>query len=213
MIEKALIIKMYESTLINDVPFNRYYLKMCEDKHAMAITVFKYAVEDLLKWTPEMTRDNMNAELIKYMKLDSIYRFLEFPSELVKSRDYFYIAHILYPDRIKYDKTSYIFRRTKELLETKDVTALDILFMHNDRYFELYTKKMFEIEKPYMSAIDIYNCFYKKEYTFLYKTDLLIKYISLIYPDPVIIPANIYNINYINEYFDFKKLYDKVDKE
>ena len=85
--------------------------------------------------------------------------------------------------------------------------------MHNDRYFELYTKKMFEIEKPYMSAIDIYNCFYKKEYTFLYKTDLLIKYISLIYPDPVIIPANIYNINYINEYFDFKKLYDKVDKE
>ena len=72
MIENALIIKMYESTLINDVPFNRYYLKMCEDKNAMTITIFKYAIEELLKWTPEILRDNLNAEIIKSMKLDSI---------------------------------------------------------------------------------------------------------------------------------------------
>lgn len=210
MIENALIIKMYESTLINDVPFNRYYLKMCEDKNAMTITIFKYAIEELLKWTPEILRDNLNAEIIKSMKLDSIYRFLDFPFELSKSRDYFYVAHILYPERIRYDKTHYVFRRTKELLERKDVSSLDTLFLHNDKYFEMYTKKMLEIERPYMSVIDIYDCFYKKEFIFLYKSELLIKYIELLYPEPIIIPANIYNINYLNEYYDFKKLYAEV---
>lgn len=210
MIESALLIKMYETTLIKGVPYNRFYFKSVKDKHQMVLIVFRYAIENILKWSPEDTRDNMNGEIIKSMKLDSLYRFMEFPDELSKTKDYFYIAHLLYPTRIKYDKAYYIYLRVKELVKTHNTNMLDKLMLNNDRYFELYTKKMLEIDRPYLDIMDLYNCFFRREYKFLYGTKIIYKYIDMLYDEPVQIPENIFNINYLNNYFDFKRKYEQV---
>ena len=53
------------------------------------------------------------------MKLDGLLRYIEFPAELDKHVDLFYIAHLLYPGRIKFDKKELILRTYKEVLDQK----------------------------------------------------------------------------------------------
>ena len=77
------------------------------DINNRVISLLKYVFEDLLEWTPYMIRDYISWDLIHWLKLDSAIKKVEFPVELDKDKDLFYIAHILYPDLISYRKRDY----------------------------------------------------------------------------------------------------------
>ena len=98
-------------------PFFFNYNK--EQNKRMALYVFKYAIEKYLKWSPEEAATYLNYEVVKFMKLDGLLRYIEFPAELDKHVDLFYIAHLLYPGRIKFDKKELILRTYKEVLDQK----------------------------------------------------------------------------------------------
>ena len=83
----------------------------------MALEVFRYAIEDFLKWTPEEAKMYLNMEIVKMMKLDAIVRFIRFPAELDIEKDLFYIAHLLYPKRINFNSRELILRTYKEVLD------------------------------------------------------------------------------------------------
>lgn len=83
----------------------------------MALEVFRYAIEDFLKWTPEEAKMYLNMEIVKMMKLDAIVRFIRFPAELDIEKDLFYIAHLLYPRRINFNSRELILRTYKEVLD------------------------------------------------------------------------------------------------
>lgn len=78
--------------------------------------VLKYAVEKLLRWTPEEMAKKFNKEVIKKMKLEEIIYWIPFPAELDPDKDFYYYAYYLYPAKIAYDfRQSVIFTYRKLL--------------------------------------------------------------------------------------------------
>lgn len=88
-----------------------------EYNEKIALEVFKYAIEDFLGWSPEEAQLYLNMDILKIMKLDTIVRFIRFPAELNLEKDLFYIAHLLYPKRVKFNSRELILRTYKEVLD------------------------------------------------------------------------------------------------
>lgn len=86
-----------------------------------ALDILRYAVEDLLRWTPRMMVDSFNGEVIKDMKLDSVIQTLnrEFPVQLDKKRDYYWYAHLLYPKEIPLTDDDLTIKAYKDVLNGK----------------------------------------------------------------------------------------------
>lgn len=95
----------YEKLLLKDHGVNlstSYFSYNHYNNHKLALELFRYAIENILHWTPP--------EIVKYLDLNVIdtlhllvpYKYLIFPEELSKKKDCFYVAHLLYPNIIPY---------------------------------------------------------------------------------------------------------------
>lgn len=74
----------------------------------MALSVFKYAIETYLKWTPLQAADFLTKDVLKQMKLYSLLVYIKFPAELNPRKDYWYIIHKIYPKAIPIDTRNLI---------------------------------------------------------------------------------------------------------
>ncbi len=72
-----------------------------------AIKMLRYVFDDLLGWTPEMVRDYLTLDLIKWLKVERAFNKIPFPPELDPKKDLFYVASVLYPDVITYRKKDF----------------------------------------------------------------------------------------------------------
>ena len=84
--------------------------------HEIAMRVMKIAIEDFLHWSPEDVQDRASSDMIRIMHLEPVYRYIIFPPELDKSRDYWFLGHLLYPDVIGFDLESLTVRVYERLL-------------------------------------------------------------------------------------------------
>ncbi len=98
-----------------------------------ALSVLKYAVEDLLRWTPKMMAEYFDGEVIKKMKLQRIIEALykTVPPQLDKKRDYYWYAHLLYPDEIVIKDEDMTLKTYHDLLENK-INKLTKGFLEGD---------------------------------------------------------------------------------
>lgn len=71
-----------------------------------ALSVFRYAIEELLRWSPWEAYRLFTPAIVKKMKLTPLLNYICFPSEVGKE-DTEYIIHLLYPRKIPYDFTRY----------------------------------------------------------------------------------------------------------
>ena len=85
----------------------------------IALDVFRYAIEYYLCWTPEDTARFLNMKIIEDMKLKPLHAYIRFPAELDKNEDLFYIAHLMYPNRIKYRTKDLVINAYKQILRGK----------------------------------------------------------------------------------------------
>lgn len=69
-----------------------------------AVEVLRYAFEKILRWDPDMILAYANAKIIQYLHLQRVITRVHFPAELDETRDLFYLAQVLYPERIRYSK-------------------------------------------------------------------------------------------------------------
>lgn len=74
-----------------------------EWREKTALDILKYAIECLLRWTPEEAASKLNEEVLKKMKLNKIVAYISFPPGATKNRDYFVYVHKLYPDKIPFN--------------------------------------------------------------------------------------------------------------
>jgi hypothetical protein len=72
-------------------------------KEKAALDIVRYAVEQLLRWTPKEMAAKFNADVIAKLKLTKIISYISFPPEADRKRDYFVYAHKLYPNIIPMD--------------------------------------------------------------------------------------------------------------
>lgn len=77
-----------------------YFAYTDEQNERTAIEIFKYVFEEILHWSPTDVQNCMSVEVINKFHLSVPYLKLRFPRELNKRRDYFYVATIVYPDKI-----------------------------------------------------------------------------------------------------------------
>ena len=91
-----------------------------DSRQKMALQVFRYAIHMFLgckdiKAIPAL----LTKEMIEKMQLTKVISYINFPEELDKNKDYFYIAHLLYPGIIPYDQKNLSIRIYKEILDGK----------------------------------------------------------------------------------------------
>jgi hypothetical protein len=99
------------------VVFSKLYFGADRKKsEANAIELFRMVVEIFLRWTPKDCQEHMSRKIIEIMKLNDIYEFLPFPAYLDRNVDYWYIAHILYPEVIPFSSKQLTLEVYKKIL-------------------------------------------------------------------------------------------------
>lgn len=82
--------------------FSDFYFKGTPySNEQMALTIFRYACEKLLRWSPYELRDCFTRGIVNSLKLDCLLKYIDFPPELNKDTDMIFIVWKLYPNVIK----------------------------------------------------------------------------------------------------------------
>lgn len=100
---------------------NNFFTYGDEQNEELAIEIMKYAFEKILEWTPTDIINKLNYEVLRDMKLTIPYAKLRYPRELKKKSEYFYVAKILYPDKVHgYTPRDIILHMYRMILSSKD---------------------------------------------------------------------------------------------
>ena len=102
-----------------------------ENGEEMAKLLFRYAIEKVLRWRPEDVYNYMTPALIRSLHLVLPYSKLEFPEELVKKRDTFYVAAILYPNQVVTNRRSLVLIHYRYALEQRGTKLPEDFFSGN----------------------------------------------------------------------------------
>lgn len=107
----------YEDILLGKrKDFSTAYLGK-ENSEKEALDIIRYAFEKLLGWSPVMIRDYCTPELIQLLHLQRPVNKIEFPPELDRNQDLFYIAWLLYPHTIHHSKRDLTLRVYQKVLD------------------------------------------------------------------------------------------------
>ena len=92
----------YELLLLGKTKtFSTYYFRYSEEQNEkIALSVFKYAFDTYLRWTPEQLRNHLTFDILDRLKLTPLLRYIKYPPEADRE-DVFPIVAKLYPGRFK----------------------------------------------------------------------------------------------------------------
>ena len=97
------VIYEYEKVLIgNQKTFSSYFFRFSETQNEkIALSVFRYAFDTYLKWSPEQLQTGLTMEIISRLKLNMLLKYIIYPPEADKTKDVYPIITKLYPGRFK----------------------------------------------------------------------------------------------------------------
>lgn len=94
----------YDDLLINRIDefdFSNFYgNEASEINERIALSVVKYAIEDILKWDKTTALKKFDEYIIKAMKLDRIVKYIDYPPEIPVGNAK-YILSLIYPSDVK----------------------------------------------------------------------------------------------------------------
>lgn len=102
--KKGITLEYIDILLGNRKNYSSYYFKKTKySNEQMSLVIFKFAFERLLNWTPYELRDCLDIDIIRALKLDMLFSYIQFPPELKKdvNKNILYILSKIYPDKIK----------------------------------------------------------------------------------------------------------------
>ena len=105
------ILNDYEDVLLGNrqrIPTS-YFLFDKKGNERIALSVIRYAIENLLGWDIHNAIKLFNKNYISFMKLDQMVKYIAFPSDVTKD-DTEYILYLLYPRYVDYDVKRYTLR-------------------------------------------------------------------------------------------------------
>lgn len=100
------LIYEYEEVLLGKkkcIPTEYFESTSVDENHKNVCTIYRFAFENLLRWTPEDIKNYISTDILKQLKLDTILRYFNCPPEIEIETDLFYIAQMLYPTKIQFD--------------------------------------------------------------------------------------------------------------
>ena len=114
------ILNDYEEVLIGNkkhIP-TTYFIFDKKGNERVALSVIRYAIENLLGWDIHNAINLFNQKYISFMKLDQMIKYIAFPSDVTKN-DTEYILYLLYPKYVNYDVKRYTLRIYEKVLNNE----------------------------------------------------------------------------------------------
>lgn len=129
------LLNEYDQILLgNQKKFSGIYFSFAENvNETMALTVFKYALERYLKWSPAQAYSMLSAEIIKQMHLTPLLTHIHsFPVELNRKSDLWYIVHRIYPHVVPLNQRLLITSLMSRIIENKTAKFPEDYFFSDD---------------------------------------------------------------------------------
>lgn len=90
---------------------------MCQKN---ALEIIRYAFTKYLRWQPEYISKHMTKELMEKLHLQYLMRYIEYPLEYDKSKDYFYLVSLVFEShKMSFRETTI---HTYEAVQSGDIT-------------------------------------------------------------------------------------------
>lgn len=158
-------IEEYEEILMGErKEFSQYFFETNVETETIILECIRYACENLLHWTPKQACALFDASIVDLMKLTPLINYIQFPSELEKEKDFYYIMHRLYPRLVPFSVEDSVINMYKRILNgkaqfprdyatgTEGVTKLCICLQYAIEHFH-----------PFCSVKDMYEFFASTE--------------------------------------------------
>lgn len=82
-----------------------------------ALAVVRYAITNILGWTPQEAFVFFNKEVMQKLKLDKACKYIQFPRDLSPNSDYWWIIYKAFPTQVSYEPYQRVLNMYKRLLK------------------------------------------------------------------------------------------------
>ena len=82
-----------------------------------ALAVVRYAITNILGWTPQEAFVFFNKEVMQKLKLDQACKYIQFPRDLSPNSDYWWIIYKAFPTQVSYEPYQRVLNMYKRLLK------------------------------------------------------------------------------------------------
>lgn len=115
------VILEYESVLLGQKPsISKYFFNWSNyTNEQLALDIIRYSIKTYLKWNPLQVEVSLTNTVLKSLKLDDVITYINYPPELNNTQQINYLAHLLYPEYIKFDNRNVILQTYKDLQDKK----------------------------------------------------------------------------------------------
>ena len=212
------IINDYEEVLIGNrkkIPTG-YFLFDKKGNERVALSVIRYAIENLLGWDIKNAIRLFNKNYITLMKLEQMVSYIAFPSDVTKE-DTEYILYLLYPKYIDYDVKRYTLRIYEKVLNNQGRYPKDYMY----GYLGMLRAKIclqYSINKNclFKSIDDLYSFFASKDCIKYLKANKLYQLYTSFYSSPLeylhdSMPSSIKN-EFLYHNYTFIKKFQEIQK-
>jgi hypothetical protein len=179
----------YEQFLLgNRKRFSRYYFKKdALNNENTALSILKYVFETYLRWTPIEVRDCLNEKIIKQYKLETIIKYVNFPPELDKKKDLFYIAWKLYPNTANITSEDLVINVYSKILnKERNIFPKDFFVgIEGNERLKICLRYAIENYHPFNSIVEMYDFFFTNKSNSFLKKYKLKKYITEVFDNPI----------------------------
>ena len=214
------IINEYEEILIGNRKkiSSNYFLFDKKGNERVALSVIRYAIENLLGWDVQNAIKLFNSNYISFMKLDQMVKYIVFPSDVTKD-DTEYILYLLYPKYVDYDIKRYTLRIYEKVMNNEGRYPKDYMY----GYLGMLRAKIclqYAINQNllFKSADDLYNFFASKECIKYLKQNKLYQLYVSFYSTPLeymhdSMPSSVKNEFLFHNYMFLNKYQQVVTEE
>lgn len=128
------ILYEYEMVLLGKKNnFSSYFFSENQEKNeAKALFVIKFAIKNYLCWSPQQAIDNLNWDIINFLKLDSVIKYISFPPEIDEKDNMYILTGKLYPNLVKINSKEITLKVYKRVLE-KDLYKFPKEYLSGDQ--------------------------------------------------------------------------------
>lgn len=179
-----------------------------------ALSVIRYAIENLLGWDKTNAINLLNPNYLHFMKLDQMLNYILFPSDVTKD-DTEYLLYLLYPRSVDYNVKKYTLRVYENVLAGKTRYPKDYMY----GWLGILRAKIclqYSINKNCMfrSADELYSFFASKDCIKYLKKNKLYQLYNSFYSSPLeymheSMPSSVKN-EFLYHNYKFNQLYGKT---
>ena len=101
-----------------------------EQNQRTALVIIRYAVEEILGWSPKQVYHCLTYEILEKLHLCPLLQYLNFPPELSRKNDVYYIAHLLYPQIFPIDIKDLCIKHYQKILANDSLSFPKGYFAH-----------------------------------------------------------------------------------